>query len=155
MLNVPAEVDAEARRRVVEDFGRYFGRWGLAPSAGRLWGYLLMRSAPASLDQIAADLQISKSSASVAARQLEQILLARRSGQPGSRRALYEATEYGDHFMEMVVDAYRAFLDLFESAARATQDQVARDRLEGMNRFYCLWVEQLSEVIERWRQEHR
>lgn len=150
--SVPASDD---QRRIVEDFGRYLSRWGMSPTTGRVWGYLLMCSEPASLDRISADLQVSKSSASVAARQLEQLLLARRSGERGSRRALYEATETNDHFLELVLDAYRAFLHLFEAAASVSTRPPAQKRLAEMNRFYAFWVEQLEEVVQRWRERPR
>jgi len=67
--------------------------WGVPPVAARLYGYLLLCSRPISLDQITEDLEISKSSASVAARLLESYTLARRHSQPGTKRALYAVAD--------------------------------------------------------------
>jgi len=67
--------------------------WGCLRPRRRLYGYLLLSAEPVSLDRITSDLEISKSSASVAARLLEQYTLARRHGERGSKRALYEVSE--------------------------------------------------------------
>ena len=75
----------------IEDMGQLMVGWGMPRNHGRIYAYLLLRREPASLDDIAADLSIAKSGASVASRQLAQLGLARAIGQPGSRRILYEA----------------------------------------------------------------
>src|SRR5882724_9782153 len=80
-------------RRFVEDVARLLTPWGVPQTAARLYGYLLLCAEPVSLDQISADLEVSKSSASVAARLLEMYTMARRHGQRGSRRLLYEASD--------------------------------------------------------------
>lgn len=138
---------------MIEDFGRYFGQWGMAPAAGRLWAYLLMEGRPVSLDQIAADLEVAKSTASLAARELERIQFARRSGERGSRRAVYEANDIGERFLRSVVAAYEAFLRLFDAAALAAESPAARERLSEMARFYHLWVANLTEFIANWQAE--
>jgi DNA-binding transcriptional regulator GbsR (MarR family) len=53
---------------------------------------LLLGPAPTSLNSIITDFEISKSSASFAARLLEQYTPARRHGERGSQRALYEVS---------------------------------------------------------------
>jgi hypothetical protein len=67
--------------------------WGMPHMEGRLYGYLIMSPAPVSLDQIVEDLGISKSSASVATRNLEEHRLARRFRVKGSKRVLYGASD--------------------------------------------------------------
>jgi len=64
------------------------GSLGGASTAARLYGYLLLSAEPVSLDRITSDLEISKSSASAAARLLEQYTLARRHGERGSKTCL-------------------------------------------------------------------
>lgn len=66
---------------------------GMQPSTANLYGYLLLCPEPVSLDTIAADLSMAKSSASVAARMLEQYGLARRHGERGSKRVRYGVSE--------------------------------------------------------------
>src|SRR5712691_7796641 len=83
----------EARRRLVEDFGQLFARYGLTLTFGRVFALLLISDGPLSLDDIATQLGVGKSGTSVAARDLERLGVARRFGTPGSRRALYEVND--------------------------------------------------------------
>jgi DNA-binding MarR family transcriptional regulator len=146
---------SEARSRVIEDFGRYFSQWGMSAAAGRLWAYLLMESRPASLDEISADLQVSKSTASLAARELERMQFCRRSRVPGSKRVLYQANDISERFLRSVVAAYGSFLDLFDAAAAAAEAPDARERLGGMAQFYHRWVDNLTGFIDGWLREER
>ena len=66
---------------------------GVPQTAARLYGYFLLSEAPVSLDRIVDDLEISKSTASVAAHLLEMYTLVRRSGQRGTRRVLFEPSD--------------------------------------------------------------
>jgi hypothetical protein len=77
---------AEPDRHFIEDVARLLVLWGVPQTAARLYGYLLLKAEPVSLDCIAADREISKTSASVAARLLEQYTLVRRLGERGSKR---------------------------------------------------------------------
>lgn len=62
----------EKQRRVVEQFGRHFDKEGFQPIAGRILGLLLvMDKEQYTFDEIIEELQISKSSASIALRNLE------------------------------------------------------------------------------------
>jgi DNA-binding transcriptional regulator GbsR (MarR family) len=65
---------------------------GRAPNGGTPLRLLLLGAAPTSLHRIMTDFEISKSSASFAARLLEQYTPARRHGERGSQRALYEVS---------------------------------------------------------------
>ena len=80
-----------AQRRYVEGMGQVMARWGLPRTTGRIYGYLLLRPDPASLDEIAKDVDVAKSGASVATRQLLGMGLARSFGERGSRRLRYDA----------------------------------------------------------------
>ncbi len=62
----------EQQRRLVEKFGRHFDKEGFQPIAGRILGMLLvMDKEQYTFDEIIEELQISKSSASIALRNLE------------------------------------------------------------------------------------
>jgi DNA-binding transcriptional regulator GbsR (MarR family) len=65
---------------------------GRAPNGGTPLRLLLLGAEPTSLNRIMTDLEISKSSASVAARLLEQYTPARRHGERGSKRASCEVS---------------------------------------------------------------
>ena len=81
----------EEQHQFIEDLGQHMTTWGLPRTTGRIYGYLLLRMEPASLDEIGNALEMAKSGASVAARQLVALGLARSRSQPGSRRVLFEA----------------------------------------------------------------
>jgi HTH-type transcriptional regulator, osmoprotectant uptake regulator len=104
---------------------------------------------------MAADLEVSKSSASVAARLLEMYTLARRHGVRGSRRVLYEAS---DNFEGMLTEQNRVLLagaELFRSGARDVAAGKARDRLEEMAEFYLVTREAMESALRHWRDRKR
>ena len=75
----------------VERLGQTMVGWGLSRTMGRTYAYLLLRADAASLDEITTELGIAKSGASIAARQLVAVGLARATGERGTRRIRYEA----------------------------------------------------------------
>ncbi|HEV2250284.1 MAG TPA: ArsR family transcriptional regulator [Candidatus Limnocylindria bacterium] len=79
------------QRQFVEGLGQDMVGWGLPRTMGLIYAYLLLRAEPASLDEIVAELAVAKSGASVAARQLVAVGLARAVGERGSRRIRYQA----------------------------------------------------------------
>lgn len=81
------------QRRFMEDLSALLSPWGLQPGTANLYAYLLLCEGPVTLDEIAATLGMAKSSASVAARLLEQFGLARRHGEQGTKRVRYGASE--------------------------------------------------------------
>ncbi|WP_188767658.1 GbsR/MarR family transcriptional regulator [Novosphingobium endophyticum] len=87
------------QRRFVDDMAVLLAPWGLQPGTARLYAYLLLCDEPATLDTIAAALGMAKSSASVAARLLEQFGLARRHGEPGTKRVRYGASNSYSGFL--------------------------------------------------------
>ena len=73
----------------IEDLAVLLTAWNMQGASARVYGYLLLRRDPASLDEIAADLEISKTTACVAAKDLEQQGNARRLRERGTKRVLY------------------------------------------------------------------
>lgn len=110
--------------------------WGMPQASARLYGYLLLNTEPVSLDDVADALEMSKSTASVAARLLVQHKLARRHGVRGSKRILFSATEnYAGLFEE------QAFLlgqmgTLLTTAADDFATKEAARRLREMAHFF-------------------
>lgn len=64
------------------------------------------------------DLEVSKSSASVAARLLEMYTLVRRHGQRGSRRVLYEASDNYEGMLTAQNRTLEAGAELLKAGAR-------------------------------------
>lgn len=141
----------EGQHRFISDIARLLVPWGVPPTAARLYGYLLLRSEPASLDRIAIDLEVSKSSASVAARLLEQYTLARRHGERGSKRALYEVS---DNYAGMLTEQNRLLAELAALLGRGAGTVAsgpAGDRLRDMAAFYQAIRAAMEVTLQRWR----
>ena len=121
---------------------------GMQPSAASLYGYLLICPEPVSLDTIAVDLAMAKSSASVAARALEQYGLARRHGERGSRRVRYGVSERYSGF----IAAQAALLGDIGRVIEGRAGQVARDgtlkRLQYLGSFYGKMQRTIMERIQ-------
>jgi hypothetical protein len=92
IVNIPANPDM-TREGFIKSFAKLLIGWGMPATAARVSAYLMLQPAPVSLDQIAADLEISKASAWSATRHLEQVNQIERYGEPGSKRALFAPME--------------------------------------------------------------
>jgi hypothetical protein len=80
-------------QRFIDEIASLLAPWGLPPSSGRVYGYLLLTQTPLCLDQIALDLGMSKAGAWSSARNLEGFGHVRRYGVPGTKRALYAPSD--------------------------------------------------------------
>jgi DNA-binding transcriptional regulator GbsR (MarR family) len=120
------------QHRFIEDMGQHMVGWGVPRNTGRVYAYLLLRPGPAGLDAIASDLEIAKSGASVATRQLVQFGLARALGARGSRRVLFEAL----HNLEAIFGARNAqardLMERFREGAAVAPPGPRRQQLEEM-----------------------
>lgn len=124
------------QRRFIADMAALLGPWGMQPGTASTYAYLLLCGEPASLDAIARALGMAKSTASVAARALEQFGLARRHAEPGSKRIRYGAADsYSGYLM-----AQARLLDeigrLAEARARDVATGETLRRLRYMGSFY-------------------
>jgi DNA-binding transcriptional regulator GbsR (MarR family) len=152
MPNILDKLAAE-RKRFIEEMAGLLMPWGVPQTAARLYGYLLLNPDPVSLDRITSDLEISKSSASVAARLLESYTLARRRSERGTKRALYEAS---DSYERMLTEQNR----LLDAMARLLRDNVdtagarAGERLQEMADFYRVIREAMDVALEQWRERN-
>jgi DNA-binding transcriptional regulator GbsR (MarR family) len=145
----------QAERRFIEDVARLLVPWGVPQMAARLYGYLLLSIEPVSLDRIAADMEMSKSSASVAARLLEQYTLARRHGERGSKRVLYDVS---DNYESMLTEQNRlleALAELLRAGAGTVASGAARHRLKEMAEFYVITRQAMASALGKWRGRRR
>lgn len=142
---------AETKRRLIEDVAQLLIPWGVPQAAARLYGYLLFSADPVGLDRIVTDLELSKSTASVAARLLEKYLLARRRTERGSKRVLYEASDnYEGIFIERNQLTNR-LAELLDAGAEIAAPGPARNRLEQMAQFYRVIKQAMESAFDRWR----
>lgn len=122
--------------RFINEIASLLEPWGMPRTSGRLFGYLLLSEAPVGLDQIAADLEMSKSGACNAARLLERFGNARRYGEPGSKRVLYGPS---DNYAAPL--AAQSFLlgtlgGVLQTYASTTASGNSAPRLQEMAHFY-------------------
>jgi DNA-binding transcriptional regulator GbsR (MarR family) len=83
----------DVRRRLAAAGGRTSHDLGLGRIVGQMVVYLYLWDGDCSLDQIAAELGLSKAAVSVAARQLEHLGLIRRTWREGDRRKYYRTAD--------------------------------------------------------------
>jgi DNA-binding transcriptional regulator GbsR (MarR family) len=131
----------------IEDMGQHMVGWGLSRNVGRIYGFLLLRSGPASLDEIAGAVGMAKSGVSLATRQLVQLGMARGTGERGSRRLLYEALPS----VEAIFAARNAqamdLMERFRQGARATASPRRRAELEDLAETLRTFVEIAPQVM--------
>ncbi|MFM5931426.1 MAG: GbsR/MarR family transcriptional regulator [Novosphingobium sp.] len=82
---------AASTERFMDEMVSLMEPWGWSRTVARTFAYLMAREAPATLDEIADDLGIAKSNASMATRELVDYGNAVRLRQPGTKQLLFEA----------------------------------------------------------------
>jgi predicted transcriptional regulator len=145
----------EAERRFIDDMARLLVPWGVPVTAARLYGYLLLSPEPVSLDRITEDLEVSKSSASVAARLLEMYTLVRRHSVRGSRRVLYEASDNYEGMLTAQNRMLQSGAELLKGAGRTARTPGVRARLSEMADFYEVTLDGMESVLRHWRSRRR
>jgi DNA-binding transcriptional regulator GbsR (MarR family) len=153
MPNIPNITGKD--KRFIEDVTRLFTPWGVPPVAARLYGYLLLCPHPVSLDQITEDLEISKSSASVAARLLESYTLARRRSEAGTKRALYAVADDYEAMIRQQNQLLEALAEQLNAGAGIAASKTVSARLEEMADFYRLMRDAMEDAMRRWKRNRR
>ncbi|MFS8111207.1 hypothetical protein QD460_05745 [Rhizobium jaguaris] len=150
MPNIPNKSNKD-EQRFVEDVARLLTPWGVPPVAARLYGYLLLCPRPVTLDQITEDLEISKSSASVAARLLESYTLAHRHSEAGTKRALYAVADDYEAMIRQQNRLLDALAGQLNAGARIAASETASARLEEMADFYGVMRGAMEAAMRRWK----
>jgi DNA-binding transcriptional regulator GbsR (MarR family) len=105
-------------------------------TAARLYGYLQLQNDPVSLDEIAADLEVSKSNACAAAKLLEAHGNARRQGERGSKRVLYVSGDDPGAALRRQTELLGMMSALIAERTEAVAAGLARDRLVRLAAFH-------------------
>jgi DNA-binding transcriptional regulator GbsR (MarR family) len=137
----------------VEQVGVFFEAEGFSRTAGRIFGRLLLSDASLSLDQLAADLGVSKASVSTETRMLERRGVLERVGQAGDRRVYYRvAPGLPVPTLELRLERMRRFSRLISEARRAVRrsSPAVRQRLDLMAQAHSYVVGALGTALERW-----
>jgi DNA-binding transcriptional regulator GbsR (MarR family) len=120
-MKTKANVALEARMRLVEEGGRAAQDLGVGRIPGQILVYLYLSDGERSLDQIEADLGLSKAAASGATRQLESLGFLKRVWRQGDRKVYYRtADNLGEVFREGVVALLRRKVESVASELERT-----------------------------------
>jgi DNA-binding transcriptional regulator GbsR (MarR family) len=146
----------ERIERFIERMGILGEAEGLSRIAGRIFGFLLLEVGAASLDDIAAELGVSKASVSIDARRLEQLGYLERSSRPADRRDYYSiSADVFTRSLEQRMTRFKEFRSLIEDArALPLRDAAVRKRLDNLEAAYDVAVEAIEAAIETWQKAH-
>lgn len=144
---------SSSQQRFVEDVAARLTPWGMQPSLARLYGYLLLSPEPVDLDAIALDLDMAKSSASVAARLLEQYGLASLHKEKGSKRVRYGASDRYSGFLIAQASLLGDLGSLVQDRADAVAEGRVLRRLRNLSSFFLKMEATIRGRIEELTEE--
>ena len=127
---------------------------GLPRIAGRIFGLLLVSEDAHSLDDLAAELRVSKGSVSTNARLLEQRGLLERVCRPADRRDYYSVPpDLFIHTMAQRLARWQRFHEAIGVARTSLpiRSQEVRDRLEEYEQAYAFMSQVIREALTRWQ----
>lgn len=143
----------------VEDFGLYFEQFGLARTAGRMLGWLLVCDPPhQTMDELVEVLQVSKSSISTTSRMLMYIGLVSKVSFPGERKDFYRISE--DAWVQGWEAKNNQTTQMKQMAARGLallpEDETERrERLQEMHDLYAFLEAELPKLTQRWLESRK
>jgi DNA-binding transcriptional regulator GbsR (MarR family) len=140
----------------IEKFCMVAEQDGFPRIAGRIMGFLLINEGPYTLDELADDLEISKTSASTNTRLLEQHGIIDKVVKSGDRRDFYRLAE--DHWERMFDVAMKRMQKFHDVIGRTIEslpqsEAYGRKRLVEAQRFHAFILNNFEHRIEEWRQE--
>jgi len=103
----------KARHRVIDSIGKNMNLYGITLSVGHLYGHIYFKEHPVTLDEMAAEIGMSKTSISTGMRMLTDLKMVNKVWSKGSRKDLYE--------VEM--DWHQTFADYFAIKWRKSIEQ--------------------------------
>jgi DNA-binding transcriptional regulator GbsR (MarR family) len=146
--------NADKKQQFVEECGLYFEHAGLTRIAGRIIGWLLICEPPYQLQSDLVDaLGASKSSISVALKDLTILYLVERYSVPGDRRTFYRTSK------DMWSRSFRARMhqvtelkELSERGLEALKDEPSRvkQRLEFMRDMNAFMEVEFPKMLDAW-----
>jgi DNA-binding transcriptional regulator GbsR (MarR family) len=157
------------RQALVTDFGQQYVRFGHSELMGRVVGLLMTAATPLPEEEIAAELQVSKSPINQITSRLEQLSLVRRIRYKGDRRYYYELS--ADVFFQAGLNLARLFEDNLHiaeahlhralvrlksaSEGEHAEIRVICERLIHMREYYRRIAESYRRAVEEWRDASR
>ena len=138
--------------RFIDDLALLLTAWQMPGNAARLYGYLQLQNEPASLDDIARDLEMSKSNAWGAAKVLESHGNARRLTERGTKRVLYVAGEDPGAPLRRQTETLGSMSELIGDQHQAVAQGTARSRLARLAAFHKALQQAMEQVVAPERQ---
>jgi DNA-binding transcriptional regulator GbsR (MarR family) len=136
-----------SEEQFIDDMAQLMVSWGLPRTTGRVYGLLLLQSTPTDLDDIVDLIDVAKSGASTAARQLVALGLARVSGERGTRRLRYQALYTLEAIFAARVAQMHDLLTQLRLGARVAPVAQARRQLTDMANGLELWIKTASQMM--------
>lgn len=157
------------RQALVTDFGQQYVRFGHSELMGRVVGLLMTAATALTEEEIAAELQVSKSPVNQITSRLEQLSLVRRIRYKGDRRYYYELSV--DVFFQAGLNLARLLednlhiaeahlhgaLQLLRSAQGEERGEIRAvcERLIQMREYHRRVAEAYRRAVEEWREVSR
>jgi DNA-binding transcriptional regulator GbsR (MarR family) len=139
----------QKQREVVEQFARHFDKEGFQPIAGRILGLLLVMDKELyTFDEIIEELQISKSSASNALRNLEIRGDIEYITLPGDRKRYFKfRKQHGGTIIEDMEKKLNSLRELTITILDLKSDPESENAiyLRGMQRSMCVFLDSIAE----------
>ena len=153
------------RQTLTQDFGLGYVKFGHSELLGRIVGLLIASVDALSEEQIAAELEVSKSPVNQITRRLEEINLVRRVRIKGDRKYYYTITPHV--FLQAGVNQYRLYEETLQVANRNLETvlrayveaegeareelQIVGERLIRMREFHLRMIDSYRHFIDEWR----
>lgn len=138
----------------IERMGLALEADGLPRIAGRVFGLLLISEEARSLDDLAAELRVSKGSVSTNARLLEQRGILERICRPADRRDYYRVPpDLFTHTMAQRLARWQRFHEAI-GGARTTlpiRSRAVLERLEEYEAAYAFMSQVIGDALARWQ----
>jgi hypothetical protein len=153
MANMSKPMSDDAHR-FIDEFAALQAPWGMPRTIGRIYGYLLLSEAPASLDDISDALDIAKSSVCVATQALERAGLTRRHGERGTKRVRYAASEGGAGLLAAKAALLGALGHMLQQKVPAELSRAVRARLDRQGDFYLKMRDAIEIRLREFEARH-
>ena len=137
----------QAQLQFVDEFATLLSVWNMPNNAARLYGYLQIREEPASMDEIARDLEMSRSNVFNAAKLLEQHGNARRVGERGSKRIRFVAGDDPGLPLRAQTEALGRTAALLAANCKTVAQGASAARLSRLARFHVELKAAMEKVI--------
>jgi DNA-binding transcriptional regulator GbsR (MarR family) len=137
----------------IENYGQYFENFKFPRTFGRIYGLLLITDQPyLGLDQIAAQLGVSKASISTVIRQLVGFMMVEKVTIPGNRRDYYRVSpKAAMNYLQSSIKGSLMFHGLIQETAKLENlTPLARQKVESIDHLYASLSQAFADFIANY-----